>query len=263
MNPSSTPGAQPAEASEQFPIRRGAFPTTRWSLVVHAAAGSETQVRVALESLCRLYWYPLYAFARRQGRSHHEAEDRTQEFLASVIANERLAELSPERGRFRAFLLTALRHFLVDEWRSAHAAKRGGEYRILSLEMQDGERRFSHEPVDTNLTPEQSFDRNWAHSMSERAAEELRTEYTGSGRGRLFDALRPFLLGNVAQGSLKLAAGKLAMTDHAFTVAVHRLRRRFGERLRAHVAETVDKPADVNDELRHLISAISASGNSL
>ena len=218
-------------------------------------------MRVALESLCRLYWYPLYSFARRQGRSHHEAEDRTQDFLAGIIAHERLTELSPERGRFRAFLLTALRNYLVDEWRSAHTAKRGGDQEPLPLEMREGDARFSHEPVDNHLTPEQSFDRNWALGMIDRAVQELRDEYGKSDRDALFTALRPFLLGHAASGSFKIPAANLNMTDHAFTVALSRLRRRFGERLRAHVAETVDRDADVNAELRHLINAISAGGS--
>jgi DNA-directed RNA polymerase specialized sigma24 family protein len=235
-----------------------AFPTTRWSLVVHAGAPNHPEAQGALESLCRLYWYPLYAFARRQGRAHHEAEDRTQEFLSGLIGRDTLSGLSPERGRFRAFLLTALRHFLVDEWRSAQAEKRGGGQVIHSFNMQSGEDRFSHEPPDPSLTPEQAFDRAWAGAMCDGAMDELGIEYAGSGRSRLFEELRPMILTKDAPGAAKTKAARLGMNEHAFTVALHRIRRRFGERLRQRVADTVNNPALVNDELRHLLAAMSS-----
>jgi len=238
--------------------RASDFPTTRWSLVVNAGAPDHAEARTALECLCRLYWYPLYAFARRQGRAHHEAEDRTQEFLAGLIRRETLREVAPERGRFRAFLLTALRHFLVDEWRSAQAEKRGGGHAIHSFNMESGDDRFSHEPADPSLTPEQAFDRAWARAMCDDTMDELQAEYTGSGRGELFRELRPMILTKAGGGSPKTKASALGMNEHAFTVALHRLRRRFGERLRQRVADTVNTPALVNDELRHLLQAMSS-----
>ena len=141
---------------------RGRFPTTHWSLVLEAGAGDDTAARAALETLCRQYWYPIYAFVRRQGRTHHEAEDCTQEFLARLLAADGVARARPERGRFRAFLLSSLRHFLANEWRKTQAAKRGGGVVIESLDWQDAEQRFAHEPADPGLTPEQAFDRSWA-----------------------------------------------------------------------------------------------------
>lgn len=235
---------------------RSAFPTTRWSLVVQAGSVTQPQARAALESLCRLYWYPIYAFARRQGRSHHEAEDRTQDFLSVLIGDGLLSSPSPARGRFRAYLLTALRHFLIDDWRSEHAAKRGGAQRPVSLDMHDGDERFSQQPADPGMTPEQAFDRNWAVAMCDATMDELQSEYRTTGKAALFDALRPMILARLEAGCVKVQAAPLGLTDHAFTVALHRLRKRFGERLRLRVSDTVSDGEEVNAELRHLIQAI-------
>ena len=234
---------------------RGRFPTTHWSIVLHAGAGDDTAARAALETLCRQYWYPIYAFVRRQGRAHHEAEDCTQAFLARLLALDGVARARPELGRFRAFLLSSLRHFLANEWRKTQAAKRGGGVVIESLDWQDAEQRFAHEPADPGLTPEQAFDRNWAQGMIDRATRELRAEYVKSGRGRLFEALAPLLLGDDGADSLAGKAESLGMNTHALTMALHRLRRRLGEQLRGYVAETVSGCSDVDDELRHLIAA--------
>ena len=238
------------------PAPRSTFPTTQWSLVVHAGAGSESQARAALETLCRQYWYPLYAFVRRQGRPHHEAEDCTQEFLARLLAGDGVARARPERGRFRTFLLTALRNFLTDEWRRAQAEKRGGGTAPLALELQGAEERFSYEPEDPGLTPEQAFDRNWALGMLDRAMISLQAEYEASGRGELFVALGPLMWGNSTDAPPAKAAERLAMNNHAFTMALHRLRRRFRESLRDEVAATVAEGADVDAELHYLIAAV-------
>jgi len=235
----------------------GAFPSTQWSMVLHAGADSESQVRAALESLCRQYWYPLYTFVRRQGRAHHEAEDCTQEFLARLIANAGMARARPERGRFRTFLLIALRNFLTNEWHRAHAAKRGGGQIPLPLEFDLAEKRFAREAPDPALTPEQVFDRHWAQSMIDRAVAELRGEYEASGRGVLFAALGPLIWHQSDAGKRSALAAQLNLNANAFTVALQRLRRRLGERLRSNVAQTVADPADVDAELRHLISAMN------
>jgi RNA polymerase sigma factor (sigma-70 family) len=237
---------------------RGAssFPTTHWSIVVNAGAGSESQARSALETLCRQYWYPLYLFIRRQGRPHHEAEDCTQEFLARLLATDGMARARPERGRFRTFLLTALRNFLADEWRRAQASKRGGGRTILSLDLESAEHRFTDEPVDSGLTPEQAFDQSWALQLHDRAIRAVREEYEKSGRGAQFAALVPLVWGNPTDESLAEPAARLGMTAQAFTVALHRLRRRLGERLRAMVAETVADNRELDAELRYLIAAV-------
>jgi RNA polymerase sigma factor (sigma-70 family) len=237
---------------------RTSFPTTHWSIVVCARAGSESQAHTALEALCRNYWYPLYSYARRQGRSHHEAEDCTQEFLARLLANDAVAQARPERGRFRTFLLTALRNFLIHDWERAQAAKRGGGKTPLSLDFEDAEQTFRHQPADPGLTPEQAFDRTWVLEMVERAMGEIRDDYERSGRGALFAALAPFVWGGTTE-ALAAPAARLGMNAHACTVALQRLRQRVGQRLRAAVAETVANETEIDVELRHLIAAVSSS----
>jgi RNA polymerase sigma-70 factor (ECF subfamily) len=247
---------------EKFSVpvaRAGAFPTTQWPVVLHVGAESESKVRAALETLCRQYWYPLYAFVRRNGRPHHEAEDCTQEFLARLLANAGMAHARPERGRFRTFLLTALRNFLTNEWHRAQAEKRGGGQTVISLDLEKAEERFTHEPADTDLTPEQAYDRSWALGLIDATIAELRAEYQKGGRGAQFAALVPLVWGNPTTESLAEPAARLGMNTHAFTVALHRLRRRLGERLRAVVAETVADPREVDGELRHLIAAVSVT----
>ena len=238
---------------------RGTFPTTHWSVVVNAGSGSDSQARSALQTLCQQYWYPLYSFVRRQGRPHHEAEDCTQEFLARMLASDGIARARPERGRFRTFLLTALRNFLTNEWHRAQAAKRGGGMATLPFELQNAEDRFSCEPADPRLTPEQAFDRNWAIGMLDRAMGRLQAEYEASGRSELVATLGPFLWGNPTDEPSTKAANRLGMNGHAFTMALHRLRRRFGENLREEVAATVAEGADVDVELHHLIAAVSSN----
>ena len=169
----------------------GAFPTTQWSLILNAGAGTEAEARAALESLCRQYWYPIYNFARRAGRNHHEAEDTTQQFLAGLLASDGIGTARPERGRFRTFLLSAFRNFQIDEWRRSQTSKRGSGQALLSIEFSRAEQRFADEPQDQNLTPDQAFDRAWAVAMLERALGRLREEYESSGRGALFAALSP------------------------------------------------------------------------
>ena len=234
----------------------GSFPTTHWSVIVHAGTGSESQARAALESLCRSYWYPVYAFTRRQGRAHHEAEDCAQELFARLLSSGGIAKARPERGRFRSFLLASLQNFLTNEWHRNRAAKRGGGAPILSLDLERAEERFSNEPVASGLTPEEAYDRSWALGMIDTAIASLRVEYNESGRGALFSALAPLLSSGAADTSHGAAASSLGMSTHAFTVALHRLRCRMGARLRAIVAETVENPAEVDAELRHLIDTV-------
>jgi RNA polymerase sigma-70 factor (ECF subfamily) len=237
---------------------RGNFPTTHWSVVINAGAGSEPKARTALETLCRQYWYPLYGFARRQGRAHHEAQDCTQEFLARLLAAGGVAQARPERGRFRAFLLAALRNFLANEWHRTQAAKRGGGAAHVPLDLPpDAAERFAREPADAGLTPEQAFDRNWALGLLERVTTELQAEYEKSGRGVLFAALGPLVWGEAREDSFAERSAPLGLSAQAFAVALHRLRRRVGERLRGCVAETVAEGSDVEAELRHLIAALS------
>jgi RNA polymerase sigma-70 factor (ECF subfamily) len=257
------PRGAPADESAASSGTGGtSFPATQWSLVLRASINTDTQAHAALESLCRSYWYPLYTFVRRQGRDHHEAEDCTQEFLAQLLAADSLQRASPERGRFRTFLLTGLRNFLTSEWRRSRAAKRGGGHVPIPLALPGAEEQFCHEPRAEGLTPDQAFDRSWASGMIDRAVHELRAEYQRSGREPVFDALAPLVWGNTTPELLTQQAERLAMSAPAFTVALHRVRRRLGERLRAMVAETVADPAEIDAELRHLVSAVNgpASG---
>lgn len=250
-----TPTGTPPSASSSG----SGFPSTRWSMVLRAGAGPDTLAHSALESLCRQYWYPLYAFIRREGRAHHEAEDCTQEFLAQLLARDALALARPERGRFRSFLLAALRNFLTSEWRRTQAAKRGGGQTPLSLEFESAAGRFALEPADPGLTSEQLFDRNWAQGMIEQSVAALRAEYERSGRGAVFAALEPLLWQGSSGESHAVLAERLQMNAAAFNVALQRLRRRLGERLRLDVAQTVATEEEVDAELRHLMAALGTA----
>jgi RNA polymerase sigma-70 factor (ECF subfamily) len=233
------------------------FPATQWSMVVSAGAGTDTQARAALEQLCRMYWQPLYVFVRRQGRDHHDAEDATQQFIAHLLAADGLQGARPERGLFRTFLLTALRNFLISDWRRTQAAKRGGGVTLLNLQSHDVKDSIGSEPTDPSLTPERAFDRSWAHGLVERAATELQAEYNASGREKIFAQISSLIWGTDSTDAIVAGAAALGLTPNAFRVAVHRARRRLGERLRAHVAETVADPREIDVELRHLMDAIS------
>ncbi|MEO7411808.1 MAG: sigma-70 family RNA polymerase sigma factor [Opitutaceae bacterium] len=236
-----------------------AFPSTQWTMIVRAGDAASPAAHAALESLCRQYWFPLYAFVRREGRSHHEAEDCTQEFLGRLLAGDGIGRARADQGRFRTFLLAGMRNFLINQWRHASAEKRGGGRPLLPLEFEDAERSFNREPADPALTPERIFDRTWALGMIERTLAELRKDYEKSGRGVLFAALSPLVWDDGCAGeTLAAPAARLAMSTQAFTMALHRLRQRIGQRLRVVVAETVATPEEVDRELNHLISALSS-----
>lgn len=235
---------------------RGEFPTTHWSVVMSARSLDAPAARAALETLCRQYWYPIYAFIRRQGRAHHEAEDLTQGFFARLLEADGMTSARPERGRFRTFLLASTANFLTDEWRRAQAQKRAGGREHVPLEFAGAERRFAAEPVDLALTPEQAFDRAWALSLIERALGELRKEYTASGRGPLYAVVARYVWGEGVAEPQAAAARQLGMSEHAFTVAVSRLRQRLRDRLRTEVLGTVERESEAADELRHLLAAV-------
>lgn len=247
----------PAGAATAPAAGGSAFPVTQWSMVLRAGTNTDTHARAALESLCRRYWYPLYTFVRRQGREHHEAEDCTQEFLAQLLAADRLQRARPERGRFRTFLLSGLRNFLTSEWRRTQTAKRGGGVMSVALDITGADQSFCAEPADPGLTPEQAFDRSWALGTIDRGVAELRAEYAATGRSKVFEAMAPLIWGADSNDALAQRAAELGLTVNSFTVALHRARRRLGDRLRGLVAETVADPAEIDAELRHLVNAIS------
>lgn len=241
------------------PTKAGSsFPTTRWSIVVHAGDATTTQAQMALETLCRQYWYPLYAHARRHCRNKEQAEDATQAFFVHLLTTSAIAHARKDRGRFRTFLLSAFRNFLITQWKSERAAKRGGQVVFVPLDLTHGEHAFAREPSAGALTAEQAFDRAWALELVEQAIASLRTDYEDSGRGELFRVLRPIIWG-AEYGKLHDCAARVGISEHAVRMALHRLRNRLAERLRQRVAETVADPDEVEGELRHLISVFTAS----
>ena len=208
----------------------------------------------ALEALCRTYWYPLYAFVRRQGRRPHDAQDLTQDFFARLLEKDYLKSAAREKGRFRTFLLVAFKRFLAGEWDRQHAQKRGGFAPIVSIDQELAESRFAAEPAH-HLQPDVLFDRQWAMTLIERALSRLQEEYLGSGRARLFELLRGCLAGEESAWPYAEIAARLDLTEAAVKMAVHRLRARYREILQAEIAETVSSPEEVEEEIRHLFSA--------
>jgi RNA polymerase sigma-70 factor (ECF subfamily) len=231
------------------------FNTTHWSLVGAAQSdqASRTQARVALEALCRAYWYPLYAFARHRGHSSFDAQDLTQSFLARFIETGGFASADRGRGRFRTYLLGAMKHFLANEWHRARRLKRGGAVTFLEWDALAPEARYALE-AQQSADPDADFDREWAMELTLRAQEKLRAESEASGRGQLFDALKGSLTSDVPDRSV--AAARLGMNEGAVKVAVHRLRQRYREVLRAEVADTVGTKSEIDEEMRYLISVL-------
>lgn len=242
----------------------GVFNTTHWSVVLEAGQEDSPQAAEALEWLCRTYWYPLYAYVRRQGQGPEDTQDRVQEFFARFLERNYLRLADPNRGRFRSFLLTSLRHFLTNEWIKASREKRGGRRTILSWDEASAESRFAAEPR-IEQTPDALYDRRWAATLLERALAALQAEFDQSGRQDLFDRLKIFVWGEKNAISYAAMAEQLGMSEGAVKVAVHRLRQRYGELLRVEVARTVATPAEIDEELRYLVSVIrsglATSGN--
>ncbi len=240
-----------------FGESRARFLTTRWSLVRGAGRGSSAESRAALEELCRIYWYPLYAYVRRDGASVEDARDFVQGFFSRFLAKNYFAGLEEEGGRFRGYLLGALKHYLANERERARALKRGGGREPLSLELEDAEERYAREPADP-LTPEKLFLRKWALALLARVLERLRVEQEERGRGAVFARLKSFLASEGSSERLGEAALALEMTENAARVAIHRLRSRYRELLLQEVAQTVDRPQEVEDELAELFAALGA-----
>jgi RNA polymerase sigma-70 factor (ECF subfamily) len=230
------------------------FPATRWSLVVAAGDPHRKEARSALVSLCESYWYPLYAYLRRRGYSSDQAQDLTQEFFVRVIEGRYLDRAEPEKGRFRAFLLTSLKFFVADEDDRRRARKRGGGM-VVPLEFSSGEERYQREPAHDE-TPERIYERRWALSVLDRVVEKLRNEFVQHGRPDHFERLKVFLLGqsDAPYGAL---AQELNTSEGALKVAIHRLRKRYRELFRQEIADTVADPAAVESELRHLAAALT------
>ena len=231
------------------------FATTHWSVVLRAGHESGAEGDTALEALCRGYWYPLYAYIRRLGHSPHDAQDLTQSFFAYLLEKRLLTKADPESGRFRSFLLGSLKNFMANEWRKQNAQKRGAS-QTISFDAQDAEQRYAVEPAD-ETNPQSLYEQAWAVAVLEQAATSLEKEYRAGGKHGLFDQLAPFLQGERSDLTYTGIGTQLGMTEGAVKVAVHRLRQRYRELLRAAVANTVADPLEVDGELRHLLHIMS------
>ena len=209
----------------------------------------------ALEQLCRIYWYPLYAYVRRQGRDSHEAQDLTQEFFARLLAAKSLQFVDRSKGKFRSFLLASMNHFLAKEWNRAHRQKRGGGQVILSLDDDTAEQQYLREPADP-MTADRLFDRRWALTVLEQAMARLKNEFTTGGKAELFEQLKASISGEPTAATYAEVAANCQMSEGAVKVAAHRLRKRYGELLREEIAQTVSRPEEVEDEIRLLVAAL-------
>jgi RNA polymerase sigma factor (sigma-70 family) len=244
------------ERRDSVPPEARQFVTTRWTIVLTAGRSDTAHAQAALEKLCQIYWYPVYAYVRRQGHNAEDAQDLTQEFFAKLIAKHYLGDVDRSQGKFRSFLLASLKHFLANEWDKARAQKRGGRHTFVALDAQTAEGRFRLEPVDT-LTPDKIYQRRWALTLLDEVLKRLCAEYAADGKAKLFDQLKVTLTGERSAIPYSEIGKQLGMSEGAVKVAVHRLRQHYREALRAEIAKTVANPGEVEEELRHLFAVLS------
>ncbi len=237
------------------PAGGGRFATTHWSVVLAAGDRGSPARQEALSSLCQTYWYPLYAFARRTGSRAEAAQDLTQDFFAHLLEKETLRQVDPGKGRFRSFLLSCFRNFQADQQRRARALKRGGGKPPVPIELETAEGLYVREPSH-DQTPEKAFERHWALTLLQRAVDRLEEEHTGPRRERLFATLKNYLPGGQAPVPYAEAARELEMNEVTIKVAIHRLRQRFRVVLLEEISHTVEREDQVEDEVRHLLSAL-------
>ncbi len=253
--------SSPEEKRELESGDRPWFTTTHWSVVLAAGQRASPNSRRALATLCERYWFPLYAYVRRSGFSSHDAEEMTQEFLAQLIEKDYLRDVDRQRGKFRSFLLAALKHFLSKQRDRARAKKRGGGRCAFSLDFRDAESRYKLEPAD-DLTPERLYERRWALTLLDQVVQRLQQEFSDAGKSAVFERLKGALTGGRDSPSYRQIAEDLAMTEGSVKAAVHRLRRRYRELLKSEIAQTVEDPAEVDDELNDLFAAVRAEKSS-
>jgi len=232
------------------------FATTHWTVVLAAGSPDSSRYREALETLCRTYWFPLYAYLRRHGNDQHDAAEYTQAFFAKILEKQSLNTIKPPPGKFRSFLLTALKRFVADERQRAHAQKRGGSQGILSLSISAAENRYTVQPVD-RLSPERLFERSWALAVLDRVMDRLQSEMTFAEKRPFFDRAKAHLCGTADVLPYREIAAELNMTEGAVKVAVHRMRGRYREILREEIARTVGHPDDIDEEIRGLFAALA------
>ena len=249
--PEDAVGGEPARPAK-------VFATTHWSVVLNAAQVESAVAEKALQHLCRVYWYPIYAFVRRRGHAAHDAQDLAQEFFARLLEKNWIARADRSRGRFRSFLLMVLKRFMADEWDKARTLKRGGRGPGLPLPLATEESRCTREPADP-CTPEQAFEKQWALTLLETVLGQLRADAEREGKARQFELLKPCLLGSRESQPYAELAVALETSEGAVKVAVHRLRERYRNRLRAEIAGTVAAPEEVDAELRHLFRVLARS----
>jgi len=231
------------------------FTTTRWSRVLAARERSDPGSREALAGLCEAYWYPLYAFVRRQGYDADKASDLTQGYFAALMEKDYLDDVRPERGKFRSFLLASLKHHVSHERERERAAKRGGPAPPISLDREIAERRYRDEPRD-DATPETLYERRWAWTVIDRAQARLRLEMQLAGKGERFEHLAGFVFGGGSDRSYRDVAAESGISEAAIAMAVRRLRQRLGDLMRQEIADTVGDPRDVDEEIRHLLTVV-------
>ena len=236
--------------------RQPVFVTTHWSVVLSARQKDSPESAAALETLCCTYWYPLYAYVRRQGHSPPDAQDLTQEFFARLLQKDYLKAAAREKGRFRTFLIVALKRFLANEWDRLRAQKRGGGQHPVSLDTELAEERYRIEPA-ADATADRVFERRWALTLLDRTMTRLREEFAASGRAREFDRLKGCLTAERGEIAYAEIASELEMSEGAARVAVHRLRKRFREVFREEIAQTVSGPEEIEEEVRYLMGALA------
>ena len=234
-----------------------AFHTTHWSVVMAAQGKDESTIaREALAALCSAYWNPLYSFIRRQGYNPQEAEDLTQGFFYNFLERDSLRNVAQPAGKFRSFLLTCLKHFLINQREKAHAQRRGGGHAIIPLEFDLAETRYAFEPAD-KVTPEALYEKRWALTVLEHTTNALEREYAAKNKKDVFEELKGFLPAGQGGESRADFAARRGISASAVDVAIHRLRQRFGALLRQEVAQTVSSEAEIDEEIRYLISIVA------
>ena len=243
--------------SESPEKARGQFATTQWSIVLAAGGRRTDAADRALAVLTETYWYPLYAYLRRRGHSAADAEDLVQAFFLRLLEKDVLTQANPERGRFRSFLLVALKYFVANAREHTRAQKRGGAVAHHSLDTTAAEKRYTLEPVDI-VHPETLFERRWALTLLDRAQERLRREFIKAGKGELFDALKDFVRGDGDDVPYRRLGESIGLSEGAARVTVHRMRKGFRRQLELEIAETVDTPDAVAEELHFLGKTLAA-----
>ena len=238
----------------------GQFHTTRWTLVMASARDQSQTGRAALAALCQIYWYPLYAFARRRGHSPHDSQDLTQGFFLHLLEHRALSAVNRLKGKFRSFLLACFQHYLSAETRRAHRLKRGGQCQFVSLDLESAENRYRYEPEDY-LTAEKIFEARWALTLLDHAMTVLREEYVGRGKELVFNTLKGYVgIGeNTSKASYEEAAKALGIGVGTVKTFIHRLRNRYLAVVREEVARTVSDPAEIESEIRALCDALIAA----